>query len=154
DPAKSSNAANALIDAGADVIADSMNSAATLETANERGVWGLGLYSPMRQQGGDNFLTSPIWYWDSFYPPELKTVRAGNWDPDFDWWGMDRGLVDIAEWGPQVPSSVKDEVASKRQAIIDGETTVWEGSMFEGESDTYLFSEMATYAQNVEGEVP
>ncbi|MFB6109361.1 MAG: BMP family ABC transporter substrate-binding protein, partial [Halodesulfurarchaeum sp.] len=39
DPSKSKNAANALIDVGADVIASSMNSAAPLVAANNRGVW-------------------------------------------------------------------------------------------------------------------
>lgn len=154
DPAQSSSATNDLVDNDCDVIAHSMNSASTLETANERGVWGLGLYSPMREQGGENFLTSPIWHWDKFYIPELEIVKAGDWESDFDWWGMDSGLADIAEWGPQVPSSVQDEVETEKQAIVDGDTTTWEGSMFEGESDTYLFSEMATYAPNVEGEVP
>ena len=154
DPTKSKDATNALADAGADVIAHSMNSAATLETAKDRGIWGMGLYSPMREQGGDSFLTSPIWHWPEFYIPELQTVREGNWESDFDWWGFDKGLVDIADWGPEVPESVRSEVASEREAILNGDTTVWEGSQFEGESDTFLFSEMASYVPNVEGEVP
>jgi len=154
DPAKSKSGTQALIDDGADVIAHSMNSASTLQTANENGVWGHGLYSPMREQGGDSFVTSPIWHWAEFYPSELEVVRAGNWESNFDWLGMSEGLVDIAEFGPEVPQSVQDEVAEKRDAITNGETTVWEGTQFEGESDTYLFSEMQTYAPNVEGEVP
>lgn len=154
DPSSSKEATSALVDEDADVIAHSMNSAAVPETANDEGVWGIGLYSPMREQGGENFLTSPIWHWDQFYPVELEALRAGEWESDFDWWGMDKGLVDIAEWGPEVPDSVKETVSDEKDAIVNGETTVFEGTEFEGESDTFLFSEMASYLPNVEGEVP
>lgn len=154
DPASSVSGTNALIDQGADVIAHSMNSASTLQTANEKDVWGMGLYSPMREKGGENFVTSPIWNWEKFYKPELEIIKNDNWETNFDWWGLQEGLVDIAEMGPQVPQSVKDQVADEREAIANGEKTVWEGSQFEGESDTYFFSEMQTYAPNVKGEVP
>ncbi|MFB6109360.1 MAG: BMP family ABC transporter substrate-binding protein, partial [Halodesulfurarchaeum sp.] len=117
-------------------------------------VWGMGLYSPMRDKGGENFLTSPIWHWRKFYVPELQMIQNGNWSSDFDWWGMKEGLVDIAEWGPRVPASVKDRVESERTALLNGETTVWEGTKFEGKSDTFLFSKMGSYVPNVEGTVP
>lgn len=154
DPTQSKSATNALADAGADVIGHSMNSAAALQTANERGIWGMGLYSPMREQGGENFLTSPIWHWEKFYVPELMPIRDGSWESDFDWLGLQDGMVDIAEFGPNVPDSVKDTVESEREALESGDRTVWTGSQFEGESDTFVFSEMQSYVPNVNGEVP
>ena len=67
---------------------------------------------------------------------------------------METGLPALDEWGPNVPQDVKDTVSGTREEIIDGSLNVWEGTKFEGESDEFLFQEMSSFVEGVEGEVP
>lgn len=63
-------------------------------------------------------------------------------------------MVDLDEWGDEVPQSVVDEAESARTDIEKGDLDIWAGSQFEGESDQFLFREMQSYVEGVEGSVP
>ncbi len=159
DPTKNQQAAESLIDEGVDVMAQHMDSPAAVNTASDADIWSTGYDAPMGQFGGDKYITSPIWNWEVFYAPTVKSVRDGNWESDAYWRGYDaqmgdQTLVELDDWGPNVPQDVKDTVSEERQAIIDGELDVWAGSAFEGESDEFLFQEMSSYVEGVEGSVP
>jgi basic membrane protein A len=84
----------------------------------------------------------------------VKSVREGTWEADAYWEGLNAGIVDISEWGPQVPDTVTSDVSDVRSGIESGDVDVWAGSKFEGESDEFLFQEMSSYVEQVEGEVP
>jgi basic membrane protein A len=154
DPPTSKEAANSLIDENCDVIAQEQDSPAAVRAANEADVWASGYNAPMGQFGGDNYLISPIWDWKQFYDPAVSAVHDGSWESDAYWGGMETGLPTLDEWGPEVPQDVKDTVASTKEEILNGELNVWEGTKFEGESDEFLFQEMSTFGEGVEGEVP
>ncbi len=103
---------------------------------------------------GENYLTSPIWHWEEFYGPTIESVRDGSWESDAYWEGIESGICSLDDWGPEVPQEAKDTVSESRSAILDGELDVWAGSAFEGENDEFLFQEMSSYVDAVEGEVP
>jgi len=154
DPPTSQEAANSLIDENCDVIAQEQDSPAAVKAAAEADVWASGYNAPMGEFGGENYLISPIWDWSQFYVPAVEDVHEGEWESDFFWGGMETGLPKLDEWGPNVPQGVKDTVASSKEDILNGDLNVWEGSKFEGEDDTFLFQEMQSYVEGVEGEVP
>ena len=154
DPPTSTEAANSLIDAGCDVIAQEQDSPAAVRAAHEAGVWASGYDAPMGEFGGENYLVSPIFHWEEFYKPTLQSVHDGTWEADAYWEGMDTGIVGLDEWGPAVPQEVKDTVAGTKEKILDGSLDVWAGSKFEGKSDEFLFQEMGSFVEGVEGEVP
>jgi len=154
DPPTEQEAANALIDEGVDVMAQHQDSPAAVTAAANADIWATGYDAPMLEQGGDNYITSPIWHWGEFYGPTVESVRSGTWESDAYWEGLNAGVVDISEWGPQVPEDVKSEVADARSGIESGDVDVWAGSTFEGESDEFLFQEMSSYVDGVEGSVP
>jgi len=154
DPPKEQKAANALIDEGVDVMAQHQDSGAAVEAAAEADIWATGYDAPMQQFGGDNYITSPIWHWDAFHNPTLEAVHEGTWEPDAYWEGLNAGIVDLSDWGPEVPGDVKSKVADTREGIANGDVDVWAGSKFEGESDTFLFQKMGSYVEPVEGSVP
>jgi len=108
----------------------------------------------MGDQAGENYLTSPIWHWEEFYSPTVESVHDGAWEADAYWEGLESGICSLDDWGPEVPQEVKDEVAATREELLDGDLSVWAGSKFEGESDQFLFQEMQSYVEHVEGEVP
>jgi len=154
DPEQSRDGTAALIDEGADVIAGVMDSPSMVEAANDNGVWASGAWAPMRQYGGENYLTTPIFDWEPYYRQELEQIRNDEWASNFYYDGIASGVVDIDEFGPQVPDSVQAKVAEKRDALVDGTVSVWEGTKFEAESDTFLFSQMSSYVPSVQGDVP
>ena len=154
DPPTAREAANALIDEGCDVIAQEQDSPAAVRAASDAGVWTSGYNAPMGQFGGENYLISPIWDWTEFYGPTLESLHEGSWESDAFWGGMETGVPMLDEWGPNVPQEVKDQVAATEEQILNDELDVWAGSAFEGESDEFLFQEMSSFVEGVEGEVP
>jgi basic membrane protein A len=154
DPPAEKEAANALIDAGVDVMGQHQDSPAAVRAAKEAGIWATGYDAPMKEFGGDSYITSPIWHWEEFYRPTLESVKNGTWESDFYFKGLESDVVGLSEWGDEVPQDVKDDVESTRQAIIDGDEAVWAGTKFEGESDQTLFQDMGSYIEAVEGSVP
>ncbi|MFB6149066.1 MAG: BMP family ABC transporter substrate-binding protein [Halobacteriales archaeon] len=159
DPTKTRQAAQALIDQGVDVMAQHMDSPAAVRTARENGIWSIGYDSPMGEFGGDKYITSPIWNWEAFYAPTLLDVKEGEWVSDFFWGNLSyvfqgTRVFELDDWGPQVPQNVKDEVAATREELMGGDRTVWQGSKFEGSSETFLFREMSSFVESVNGTVP
>jgi len=154
DPPTEQEAANSLIDEGVDVMAQHQDSPAAVRAASDAGIWSTGYDAPMGEFGGDKYITSPIWHWEEFYQPTVESVREGAWEADAYWEGLNAGIVDISEWGPNVPQEVKDEVTDVRSGIEGGNLDVWAGSKFEGESDEFLFQDMNSYVESVEGSVP
>jgi len=154
DPPSESEAAGALLDEDVDVMAQHQDSPAALTEAADAGVWATGYDAPMGEQAGEHYLTSPIWHWEEFYGPTVEAVRDGEWEADAYWQGLDSGICSIDDWGPDVPEDVRDEVAATRAEIVEGSLDIWAGTEFEGESDEFLFQEMSSYVESVEGEVP
>lgn len=154
DPPAETEAASALLDEGVDVMAQHQDSPAALSTAADADIWATGYDAPMEEQAGDNYLTSPIWHWEEFYSPTIQAVNDGMWESDAYWDGLDAGICSLDDWGAEVPQDVQDTVAETESGIVNDEIDVWAGSAFAGESDEFLFEEMSSYAEPVNGTVP
>lgn len=154
DPPKEREAAKNLIDEGADVMAQHQDSPAAVKAAAGNDIWATGYDAPMGEFAGDNYLTTPLWNWDVFYEPTLQAVHDGSWEADAYWDGLSSGIVDVDDWGPNVPGDAKDEVSLKRDAIKSGDLDVWADTKFAGKDDSFLFEDMASYVEGVDGTVP
>ncbi len=120
DPAKEADAAKALIDQGADVIAQHTDSAAPLQVAEQRGVVGFGQASDMRKFAPKAHLTAIIDNWGPYYVERVKAVLEGRWQSHTIWWGMREGMIQIAPYHPDLPAEVVAAAEKVRQGIIDG----------------------------------
>ncbi|AVQ83363.1 BMP family ABC transporter substrate-binding protein [Variovorax sp. PDNC026] len=122
DPVKERAAAAALIDQGADVIGQHVDSPTPQIVAQERGVYGTGHHRDLRQFAPKATLCSSVWVWDRFLTPELKKIMAGNWKPAQ--YGafieMKDGGTDIAGFGPAVPKDKAALITAERDAIMKG----------------------------------
>ncbi|MFT4948125.1 MAG: basic membrane protein A [Natronomonas sp.] len=154
DPNVEQEAAESLIEQGADVMAQHQDSPAAVRAASDAGIWATGYDAPMAEFAGDDYLTSPVWDWEVFYAPTLEAVRNGEWTADFYYDGLDSGIVALDEFGAEVPDEVASEVESQRSALRSGDLDVWAGSKFAGESQQFRFQEMGSYVEPVEGSVP
>lgn len=122
DPVKERAAASALIDQGADVIGQHVDSPTPQIVAQERGVWGTGHHRDLRQFAPKATLCSSVWVWDKFLVSELKKVKAGNWKPEpyGAFIAMKDGGTDVAGFGAAVPADKVKLIEAERDALMKG----------------------------------
>ncbi len=127
DPAAEREAAQSLIDAGAELIAQYTDSPAPVQTAEDRGVPSIGFYSDLSQYGPNTHLTSPVMNWGPFYVDEVQRVMNGNWEPRSYWEGMDRGLTMLSPYTDNVNAEAARAASKYRYRILAGQREVFEG---------------------------
>src|SRR6056297_1884460 len=111
DPVKEREAAVALLDSGADVIAQHQDTTEPQKAAEERGEVSIGYDSDMGQFVGDTVLTSPIWNFGPYYTRVVREAMNGEWETHQFWGGIDTDIVKLAEMSPRVPQDIQDLVA-------------------------------------------
>jgi len=127
DPAKSKSAANSLIEAGAELIAQYTDSPAPVQTASENNIPSIGFYTDMSEDGPNSFLTSPIMNWGPYYVEVTKQVMNGTWKPGSYWEGMHRGLTYLAPYTEKVKKQAMRKVSRYQAKMLAGEMSVFEG---------------------------
>lgn len=121
DPVKERAAATALIDQGADVIGEHVDSPTVAIVAQERGVYATGHHRDMTEFAPKAVICSSVWVWDRFLVPEIKKIEAGTWKPSpygaFP--SIAEGGIDI-KLGSIVPKDIAAKVMAEREALIKG----------------------------------
>jgi len=153
DPPSASDAADALADDGADVINNHMSTAAAVSAARSNDAWSFTYTTSMSEDGGDLYGGSALFNWGEYYRQSIESVRDGSWEASAYWEGLDDGVVDV-ELGDAVSDSIVADVETAREDLISGEIDIWEDTEFEGADDEFLFGEMESYVDGIEGEVP
>ncbi|PNU21485.1 BMP family ABC transporter substrate-binding protein [Geothermobacter hydrogeniphilus] len=120
DPGVERDAADSLLDVGADVLTMHQDAPATLQAAEARGAYVIGYNSDMRKFAPNSFLTAPVWNWGALYTKVAAEVKDGTWKSRQIWWGMDKDLVRLAPLSDKVPADVKALVKEKTAAIVAG----------------------------------
>lgn len=120
DPGVERDAADSLLDVGADVLTMHQDAPATLQAAEARGAYVIGYNSDMREFAPNAFLTAPVWHWGALYTALAKQVSEGTWKSQQIWYGMKENLVKLADLSDKIPADVKAMVAEKTAAITAG----------------------------------
>ncbi len=120
DPGVERDAADSLLDVGADVLTMHQDAPATLQAAEARGAYVIGYNSDMRKFAPTAFLTAPIWNWEAVYTKTAEEVKNGTWKSQQIWWGMKENLVQLAPFSDRVTPEVQQLANEKRKAIIAG----------------------------------
>ncbi|ARQ02622.1 BMP family ABC transporter substrate-binding protein [Pseudorhodoplanes sinuspersici] len=122
DPVKERAAAQALMDGGADIIGQHVDTPTPQIVAQERKGFGTGHHRDLSEFASKATVCSSIWFWDRYLTPEIKKIIAGNWKPNphgaFP--SVKDGPTDIAINKKLVPEDVVKKVMAERQALIDG----------------------------------
>ncbi|MGC9348965.1 MAG: BMP family ABC transporter substrate-binding protein [Anaerolineae bacterium] len=121
NPDEERKAAESLLDAGADIIAQHQDTTEPQKAAQERGALSIGYHSDMRAFVGDTVLTSAMWNWGPYYIETVGDAMNGEWETHQPWGGLEDGIVQLADYSPKVPQDVRDLVETERQAILDGD---------------------------------
>ena len=124
DPAREADAAQALVNQGADVLTNHSASPAVAQTAQSnfaiRGVRFIGYQSDMHGFAPDAQLGAVVHHWGSYYSAEARAVLEGQWTSRPVWGAMRDGFVELAALDPRLPVTVLRRVEGRRKAIVAG----------------------------------
>jgi basic membrane protein A len=126
DAPKEKEAADALLAAGADVIANHTDSSATLKAAAAHGKWGTSSNWDWSAAAPDAFLSANVWNWGLYYVQLVNSVREGSFKPERSMGNLKNGVVDIV-LGDKVPVDVRSAAQSAKVAIASGEKQIFAG---------------------------
>lgn len=160
DPEGETQAAQALVDLGCDVIAQHCDTPNPQTVAEQNGVWGVGYNSDMSKDAPGAVLTSVMWDWSVYYTYAVQSVIDGTWTGENYFGGMADGLVDIAPLSDICAEGTQEAVDAARKQITeegfnvfdgvietnDGSTVGEEGSTL---SDSDITGNMNWYFKNV-----
>ncbi len=120
DPVKEREAAVALLDAGADIIAQHQDTTEPQKAAQERGKFSIGYDSDMGKFVGDSVLASAVWEWSTYYIDTIQKALDGTWKTHEYWGGLKDNVVRLSSLSSKVPASVVAEVEAARKKILGG----------------------------------
>lgn len=120
DPVKEREAAVALLDSGADIIAQHQDTTEPQKAAQERGKLSVGYDSDMGKFVGDSVLASAVWNWETYYSDTIQKALDGTWQTHQYWGGLKDGVTKLSSISAKVPDSVKKEVDAVQKKILGG----------------------------------
>ncbi len=120
DPPRERDAAMALMNQGADVLAFHTGSNAVMVAAQERGRLAVAYHSDMRRVAPDAQVLAVVHEWGAYYTRRARAVLDGSWQPGTVWGGVREGMVRVEGFGPKVPQTVQAEVLASQRAMAEG----------------------------------
>ena len=133
-PEGETQAAQALLDMGCDVIAQHCDTPNPQLAAEKAGAFGVGYNSDMVNDAPNATLTSVMWDWSVYYTKAVQNVMDGTWTIGSkveDYYGdMKDGLVTLgtlntdicAEGTEEAINEAKDKILSGEWDVFDGKT--------------------------------
>ena len=127
DPPKEGEAAQSLINGGADVLFQNTDSSAVLQTADKNKKLAFGWDSDMSAYAKDAHLGSAIINWAPYYKQAVKEALDGTWKTHQVWWGVKEGAIDLVALSDKVPAEIKAKVDAAKAGLKDGSFHPWKG---------------------------
>lgn len=164
DPGKEREAATTLIGQGVDVLMQNTDSAAVVQTAQEKGVYAFGWDSDMTGFGAKAHLGASIIDWGIYYNQRVGAVLDGSWKTQSSWLGLKEKAIDLGALNPDLPADVKTLVETRKAGIIDGSAPIWKGPIKDNSgkevvakdavADDGFLHGVKFYVEGVDGKVP
>ena len=124
DPARERDAAQSLINQGADVLTNHSGSPAVPQAAQAafaaKGVRVIGYQSDMAAFAPDAQLAAVTHHWGGHYTAVARAVLEGRWTPQPVWGGMKDGLVQLSALRADLPPETRALVEQRRADIVAG----------------------------------
>jgi simple sugar transport system substrate-binding protein len=167
DPPKEGEAAESLINQGADVLMQNTDSPAVLKKAQEKGKLAFGWDSDMTAYGPEAHLASAVINWGPYYKKAVKDALDGTWKAGTGtntWWGVKEGAIDLVSISDKVPGEIKAKAETVKNGLKDGSFVIWKGPISDNAgkevlakdavADDKFLSGITFYVKGVDGKVP
>jgi basic membrane lipoprotein Med (substrate-binding protein (PBP1-ABC) superfamily) len=132
DPGKQAEAANSLIDQGADVLEQHQDCTKTIvQTAERRGVKSVGYHVDASKFAPKGWLTASVWNWGPLYVKMVKTIVAGKFkgSPYAGRYraGIKDGVIKLAPFGHAATPKIRKKVTATYNALKSGKLKPFTG---------------------------
>jgi len=164
NPPKETEAAQSLMNGGADVLMQNTDSSAVLQTAEKAGKYAFGWDSDMKAYAPNAHLASAIINWSPYYIKAVQDTLDNKWTSGQSWWGVKEGAIDLVSISDKVPPELKAKVEAVKAGLKDGSLVIWKGPIVgqdgkevlkAGEvGDDKFLGGVKFYVKGVEGKVP
>ena len=165
NPPKETEAAQSLINGGADVLFQNTDSSAVLQTAGKAKKYAFGWDSDMSAYSPEAHLASSVINWGPYYIKATKDALDGTWKGnESSWWGVKEGAIDIVSISDKVPAELKAKVEAVKAGLKDGTFSIWKGPITGSDGKEVLKKDEVAddkwlggvkfYVKGVEGKVP
>jgi simple sugar transport system substrate-binding protein len=165
NPPKETEAAQSLINGGADVLMQNTDSSAVLQTAGKAGKYAFGWDSDMTAYAPNAHLASAVINWAPYYIKTTRDALDGTWKGNqHTWWGVKEGAIDLVSISDKVPAELKEKVEKVKAGLKDGSFEIWKGPITSNDgkevvasgttADDKFLGGINFFVKGVEGKVP
>jgi simple sugar transport system substrate-binding protein len=164
DPPKEGDAAQSLINQGADVLLQNTDSSAVLQTADKNGKYAFGWDSDMSAVAPKAHLASNMVYWGPYYKKAVKEAMDGSWKTGRTIWGKPEGANDVIKFNDVIPADLKKKAEEAAAALKAGTLDPFTGPIVDSTGKERLAKGTAVtqewkdkvdfYVKGVEGKIP
>jgi len=164
DPPKETEAAQSLINQGADVLLQNTDSTAVLQAAEKNGKYAFGWDSDMSAFAPKAHLGSCRLNWGLYYEKAINDVLNKTWKTEQTKWGVKENLPEFVAIATFVPDPVKKKVEDAKAGLKDGSVAVFKGPLYDNTGKEVLAKDAVAddkwngavnfYVKGVEGKVP
>ena len=165
DPPKETEAAQSLINAGADVLLQNTDSPAVIQAADKAGKLAFGWDSDMSAHGGAAHLASCIADWSHYYKKAVQAALDGSWKGgQVTRWGVPEGQNDLIKLSEKIPAEVRAQVEAIKAKMKDGSFDVFTGPVVDvagkerlaagQRADDAWMGAIDFFVKGVEGQIP
>jgi simple sugar transport system substrate-binding protein len=164
DPPKETEAAQSLMDGGADVLLQNTDSTAVLQAAEKNGKYAFGWDSDMSAFAPKAHLASCALNWGVYYEKAVRDVLDKTWKTGSTKWGIKEGVNDFIKVADFIPADAKAAVEAAKQHLVDNPGAVFVGPIVDNAGKERLAkgavaddgwkSTLDFYVKGVEGKIP
>ena len=164
DPSKETEAAQSLINGGADVLLQNTDSTAVLQTAEKNGKYAFGWDSDMSAFAPKAHLASAALDWSGYYLKATQDVLEKTWKSENTRWGIKEGLTTFVKVNEAIPPAAKAKVDEAKAFLVANPGAVFRGPIKDSTGKEVLAAgavgddkfkgEMNFYVEGVEGKLP
>jgi simple sugar transport system substrate-binding protein len=129
-PVKEAEAANSLIDQGADVLTAHVDSPkVVIETAERRNIYSTGYHASQAALAPKGYLTGAEWNWEKVYKGYVEKVMKGEKWEHLVRGGFREGFVKMSPYGAAVSDEAKTKADEAKAKLTDGSFVIFKGPL-------------------------
>jgi basic membrane protein A and related proteins len=138
-PVKEADAANSLIDQGADVLTSHVDSPKVIvELAERRGVYVTGYHASQAALAPKGYLTGAEWNWGKVYTQYVGWIRDKKPFPHLLRGGFKDGFVKMSDYGPAVSADARAKADDAKAKLTDGSLVIFKGPLNDNAGKTVI----------------
>lgn len=138
DPALEQQAAEALVNAGADVLAHEVGAQVYATVAAQNDGYVIGYTNDWSEFEPEAWASSFLYDWGTYYVEQVGAMIDGTWEPEITFGGLADGYITFAPYGPAVTDEMLATIEERKQTIIDGSFDMFAGPINDNQGNEVI----------------